>query len=274
MKSLSLAISLFIFSVALQAEERLGDVAFAEQALTVTAVPGAASQLLLELPEPGVTRPVYALKGMVRYEKVQGDGFLQLDNYFADGSYYFSRSLAATGPLGKLSGSSDWRPFALPFFANSGDKTDSAAPLPNRLTLSLVLPGTGTVSIRDVALYQYASGEDPLQVAGQWFGERSAGMLGGFGGAILGLWGALIGVLSARGKARGFVLGSAKVLLVIGVASLVAGVFALAMAQPYAVYYPLLLIGIILVGVLGTLRGKLSAQYEQLELKRMQSLDA
>ena len=273
MKTIIVAVSLLLLSVSLQAEERVGAVSFAEEPLTVTAVPGKQQQLLLELPDPGITLPVYALKGMVRYDDVQGDGFLQLDSHFGDLGTFFSKSLATAGPLGKLSGSSDWRPFVLPFYANSGGQADAAAPLPDKLTLSLVLPGAGSVLIRDVAVYQYASGEDPLQAAGQWFGGRSAGLLGGIGGALIGLWGALIGVLASRGKARHFVLGSANALLVIGIASLVGGVAAVTTAQPYAVYYPLLLIGIILVVVFGKMRGNLSARYQQLELKKMQSMD-
>ena len=62
-------------------------------------------------------------------------------------------------------------------------------------------------------------------------------------------------------------------LLLIGIASLGGGVAAIAAAQPYVVYYPLLLIGIILVAVIGKLRGTLSARYEHLELKRIQSMD-
>ncbi|MDH5501156.1 MAG: hypothetical protein OEY72_08665, partial [Gammaproteobacteria bacterium] len=73
---------------------------------------------------------------------------------------------------------------------------------------------------------------------------------------------------------RLFVVASVNVLVVIGVASLVGGVVAIATAQPYAVYFPLLLVGVILVAVFGKMRGKLSAQYEQLELKKMQSMDA
>jgi len=130
------------------------------------------------------------------------------------------------------------------------------------------------VSIQDVQLLQYANGEDPLQATGQWFSARSAGLIGGIGGGLLGLWGALIGFLSSRGKARSLVLGSANALLIIGIACTIAGVFALASTQPFAVYYPLLLIGIIVVAVIGKLRGTMSAQYEQLELKKMQSLDA
>jgi len=273
MKILSLTLSLLLLPMYLPAEELLSDVYFANEPLTVTAVPGEQQQLLLELPDPGISSPVYALKGMVRYDDVQGDGFLQLDSHFGDAGTFFTKGLTAAGPLGKLGGSSDWRPFVLPFFANSGDQADSVAPLPDKLTLSLVLPGAGTVSIREVGLYQYASGEDPLRAAGQWFGTRSAALLGGIGGALIGLWGSLIGVLASRGKARHFVLGSANALLVTGIASFVGGAVAVATGQPYAVYYPLLLIGIILVLVLGKMRGNLSARYEQLELKKMQSMD-
>lgn len=274
MKILTVFLFLPLLSLPLQAEERVGAVSFAEEPLTVTAVPGEERQMLMELADPGISAPVYAVKGMLRYDDVQGEGFLQLDSHFGAKGTFFTKSLAPSGPLAKISGSSDWREFVLPFYANSGDQEDSASLLPEKLSLSLYLPGSGTVFIREVGLYQYASGEDPLQINGQWFSNRSAGLLGGISGGLLGLWGALIGVISARGRARGFVIVSANALLAIGIASLVVGVTALAMAQPFAVYYPLLLIGIILVAVMGKLRGTLSARYEQLELKRMQSMDA
>ena len=69
-------------------------------------------------------------------------------------------------------------------------------------------------------------------------------------------------------------LGSATILLLVGIGSLVIGVAALASAQPYAVYYPFLLIGILLVALMAVLRRTFSMRYEQLELKRMQSMDA
>jgi hypothetical protein len=273
MKTLLVLFSLLLLSFSLQAEERVGAVSFAEEPLTVTAVPGKQLQSLIELTEPGISSSVYALKGMVRYENVQGDGFLQLDSHFGESGTFFTKGLATAGPMARITGTSDWRPFALPFFANSGDQADGASPLPENLSLSLFLPGSGTVSISDVELYQYARGEDPLQAGGQWIGNRTAGLLGAFGGGLIGLWGALIGVLASRGKARRFVLASANALFVIGISSLVGGVAALATAQPYALYYPLLLIGIVLVAVFGKMRGSLSARYEQLELKRMQSMD-
>ena len=259
MKFVLALLSLLLLSPSLHAEERVQALSFFDVPLTLTAVPGKQRHLLIVLPEPGISSSVYALKGMIRYEDVEGDGFLQMDNYFGETGVFFTKGLAPAGPLGKISGSSDWRPFVLPFNA-SGD--DNASLIPDELTLSLHLPGAGTVSIRDVELYQYASGEEPLQSTGQWFGNLTAAPLGGIGGAVLGLWGALIGVLSARGKARRFVLGSANAILVIGIASLVGGAVAFATGQTYAVYYPLLLIGIIVVAVMAKLRRSLFARYE------------
>ena len=70
-----------------------------------------------------------------------GDAFLQLDNHFGEAGTFFTKSLAASGPLAKISGSSDWRAFVLPFFASTGEGGDTAAPGPERLVLSLYLPG-------------------------------------------------------------------------------------------------------------------------------------
>lgn len=288
MKNLFVYSSLLLLSFSLQAEELVRAVSFAEirdsgalhagellegETLTVKAAANKQFQLLIELAEPGISAPVYALKGMIRYEGVEGDGYLQLDNHFGAKGTYFSKSLAMSGPLGKLSGSSDWRPFMLPFYANSGDQADGTSPVPEKLSLGLFLPGSGSVSIRGVGLYQYAAGEDPLVAAGQWVDGPNATLAGAVGGAVLGLWGGLIGVLAGLGKARRFVLGSSTVSLVLGIVSLVVGVVALGVAQPYSVYYPFLLIGIILVVVFGALRKSLARRYEQMELKRMRSMD-
>lgn len=273
MKYLIVFVCTVFLAPLLPAEELLRDLSVAKEPQTVSFIASEKMQSLIEIANPGISAPVYALKGMVRYENVQGDGYLQLDNHFGEKGTFVTKSLAPTGPLGKISGSSDWRPFVLPFYANSGDRSSSAAPTPEKLTLAIYLPLSGTVSISDVALYQYADGEDPLQSASQWLSNRNAGLLGGIGGGLLGLWGALIGILSGRGKARGFVLTSANALLLVGTASIVGGVVALAVGQPYVIYYPLLLLGVIVVALIGMLRGRLTARYEQLELKKMQSMD-
>jgi hypothetical protein len=54
----------------------------------------------------------------------------------------------------------------------------------------------------------------------------------------------------------------------------VLGVVALLLAQPYAVYYPLLLSGMIGTVLGFTLPRTLNKRYEELELRRMQAFDA
>ena len=151
----------------LHAEEAVKAMVFYEEPLTLHAVPGKQRHLLVVLPQPGINSPVYALKGMVRHDNVEGDAYLQMNSDFGDKGVFFTKSLASSGPLATLSGSSDWRPFVLPFYANRGDQLQGASLLPGEITLALHLPGAGSVSIRDVRLYQYVSDENPLASAEQ-----------------------------------------------------------------------------------------------------------
>ncbi len=88
---------------------------------------------LLTITNPPVTAVLYELTGEVRYDSVQGDGFLEMWNYFppaksgAPEGQYFSRTLGESGEMGKISGTSDWRQFGLPF-----NRTGAAKP-PSRL---------------------------------------------------------------------------------------------------------------------------------------------
>jgi hypothetical protein len=158
-----------LLSPALQAEEQVKGMSFFTEPLTIAAVPGKQRHLLVVLPQPGIRLPVYALKGMVRYEDVEGDAYLQMNNDFGDTGVFFTKSMAPSGPLGMISGSSDWRPFVLPFDANQGDQASAGPLVPDELTLVLHLPAAGTVAIRDVKLYQYAGDEDPLASVRQGF---------------------------------------------------------------------------------------------------------
>ena len=154
--------SVMVLSPELPAEEPIQGMSFFAEPLTINAVPGKQQYQLAVMPQPGISSPVYALKGMVRYANVEGDAYLQMNNDFGETGVFFTKSLAPAGPLGKISGSSDWRPFILPFFANQGDQAGTGTLVPDELTLELHLPAAGTVAIRDVRLFQYASDEDPL----------------------------------------------------------------------------------------------------------------
>ena len=86
---------------------------------------------------------------MVRYEGVEGDAYLQMNNDFGDKGVFFTKSLEPSGPMGKIAGSSHWRPFVLPFYANQGDRAGAGLLVPGKLTLELYLPAKGTVTIRE-----------------------------------------------------------------------------------------------------------------------------
>jgi hypothetical protein len=110
---------------------------------------------LLKIVKPAVSTTVYAITGRVKYESVQGTGYLEMWNYFPalhpgmPEGRYFSRTLGDSGEMGKISGTSDWRDFTLPF-----DPAGASGP-PTRLVINLILPGRGTVYLSSVRLVKY-----------------------------------------------------------------------------------------------------------------------
>ena len=228
---------------------------------------------VIELPKPAITTPIYALRGFIRYSDVAGNGYLQMDNHFGERGTFFTKSLAPSGPLGAISGSSDWRPFVLPFFANTGDPSAPALPAPEKLTLSLYLPASGTVELRNVSLFQYAAGENPLPQGGNAGSGRMLGLIGGIGGGVIGLWGAAIGTLSGLGRGRSFVMTSMNLFGILGAASMIAGIGGLVMGQRSQLIWVLIVVGVVMLAMLG-MRHTIRARYEEQELRRMRSVDA
>ena len=197
---------------------------------------------------------------------VSSGSYLEMWNHFEEGPF-FTRSLADSGPMGRLEGSSDWRSFVLPFSNREG-----GAP-PEKLVVNLVLTGPGVVEIGPLQLVELDPTDDLVADSGAWWNDRQAGLFGGIAGSGLGILGALIGWLGSTRRARGFALGALTAIGLLGVGSLVVGAFALESGQPYGVYYPLLLLGG-LCTVLGfSLRRSTSKRYEQFEMRRMQALD-
>lgn len=229
---------------------------------------GQATIPVLTIDNPGVTEATYAVRGQVRYQDIEGKACLEMWSHFPGGERYSTRTLAAAGPLRSLEGSSGWRSFSLPFFIRDEAKR------PERLVINVVLPGKGKVRLSPLQLVQYAAGENPLAGPTQWWGDRQGGLIGAIFGVLFGTLGAVVGVLGSRGRARAFVLGTLRISAGVGTVSLVLGFVSLAFSQPYAVYFPLFLIGILATALpLGLLR-IVRRQYEQIELRRMKAQDA
>lgn len=88
-----------------------------------------------------------------------------------------------------------------------------------------------------------------------WWTEQQSGLIWGLAGGGLGtlggLTGAALGVLAPRGRCRRPVLTAFFAFVVLGSIVLVAGAVAMVLGQPYAVYYPLLLVGTVLTMAFG-----------------------
>ncbi len=229
---------------------------------------------IFTLENPGVTSMVYAVKGQVKYQDVRGDGYLELWNHFpgTDGqppSAYFSRTLGDAGDMAKITGQSDWRDFSLPFHRSGATQP------PVKLVMNLHLPGAGEVLLRNLRLVELGAtfrAGGPLTQP--WWSNQASGWIGGGAGALLGCLASLLAALAAKGKARTFVTRTSQLLILLGLATLLAGALALLLGQPYAVTFPLLLFGVLLLGIIPFRLKQFHAHYESLEMRRMKSLDA
>jgi len=129
----------------------------------------AISVRILEIDNPPLASHEYRLRGRIRHDKVEGVGHLEMWNQFADGQAYFSKTLAEAGPLGKLQGTSDWRPVELPFMSKPGM-------LPTKIWVNVVLPRSGTVYLEPLSVSPVkAAGakdvslpEDKQLIQGRW----------------------------------------------------------------------------------------------------------
>lgn len=110
---------------------------------------------VFSLPKPQFTKKLYGLTGRVRYERVEGEAYLEMLTDFGDFEEYYSRTDQKTGPMKKLQGTSGWRDFVLPFLNQK--KQD-----PVRVVFNVFFLKHGTVYLADVKLVQYGDREDPF----------------------------------------------------------------------------------------------------------------
>lgn len=231
---------------------------------------------LLKIPKPPISKKLYAITGEVKYEGIRGDGYLEMWNFFSPlqsgmpEGQYFSRTLGVGGEMGKLSGTSDWRAFMLPFDGTGGSGS------PTRLEINIFLPAQGTVFLGPVKLVEYTGSFASMGIASSnaWWSDRAAGMVGGIGGGVIGCLGGLLGWLAWKGQARHFVVAASWLLIGLGVALGLAAVVALSEKQRYAVWFPLVLGGVLLLGIIPFRLRKFLKHYKDLELRRMMAMDA
>ncbi len=120
------------------------------------------------------------------------------------------------------------------------------------------------------SLLQEASSAEP------WFPpERFGALAGAFGGGglgiLCGLFGAGLSWLGPRGRGRRLLSALLAFIALAGAAALVFGLAALVAGQPYPIWYPGLLIGVLALGGAFGMRPLLRRIYEQAEHRRLEA---
>ncbi len=166
---------------------------------------------LVTIEDPQLHDPGYVAHCLVRTEQVEGNAYLEMNSFFADGRSYFSKTLGQAGPYRPLTGTSDWQTRNLPFdLGGSGLE-------PVRLEINLVMPGRGRVYLKEMTLEQIPGNQAVAGAyEGAWWDGRTAGWIGAIIGCVGGLYGALVGTLGGMGRARWLVIGLMKGMIVAG----------------------------------------------------------
>jgi hypothetical protein len=205
----------------------------------------------------------YTVRGQVRYTGVAGQGYLEMWSYFADGSRYFSRTLATDGPMAALTGTADWRPFELPFSLQG-------ATGPERLEINVVLPGSGTVEVSPLELVRL---DAQAAAPGAWMSDQSIGVAGALVGVAAGIFAAAIAWLVGHRRGRRFVLPAMTAAMAAGIGLIGLSIIGAATGQPPNVVLFVLVGGLVLAAAFGTAIPRTRRLYADAELRKMRAMD-
>ena len=222
-------------------------------------IEGPGNHRLLTIDVPGVEGNTYAVSGTVRYESIEGSGYLEMWSYFGDEAY-FSRTLAVNGPMGALTGSSAARDFQLPF--------SIAGPArPDQIEINIVLPGRGTIWVGGLILDGF--GPDT-----SWWSAGVSNTLGAVLGTVAGLSAGLIAYLAGKQHKQRLAERALMAWIAVGAMTMIGGLVALATSQPQHIWSTLVLLSLILTGVYAAVLTSIRRNHAAAELQRMRALDA
>lgn len=218
----------------------------------------------------------YTLQLTVDHSIVGQPAYFEMWTELDDGRRFFSKTLASVGPMKKLAGTAERREVVIPASLKGSSQNAIAA------ELLLVMPSGGTVTLRKGGLVDLPGGFGSLgQLAGgpnpwlpAWFGA----VFGSVFGVLCGCLGAFYSYSFRSGKLWELMQFFPTVFGVLSAVILVVGIVAIALRQPYHVWYPLVLIGALGVMLAPTLSWQMKRQFPKeassFEDRQMQAMDA
>jgi hypothetical protein len=207
----------------------------------------------------------FAIEGQIRYQNVEGDAYLEMWTVLPDGRWFFTRTVAESGPLQKISGTSGWRSFSVPF------DLSGQSPKYVKLELDAFMPGAGTIDLGPLQIVNLSP--ESFKTPDAWWPNQTGGWIGGGLGTAIGLMMAAAAILLRKSALRKPIKAILFLVVMIGTVCLVAGIAAVIKSQPYAVYYPLLLAGVLAAVMVLVGYVKLRREVREVEMRKIQAMD-
>lgn len=108
-----------------------------------------------------------------------------------------------------------------------------------------------------------------------WWSDQTAGLVGGIAGSVVGILGGTLGTLAGicapKGKCKSLVYALTGLIITSGVITLVVGIVAVVLRQPFFVWYPLILVGCVTTFVVGGITPVIALRYRQAEMRRLEA---
>lgn len=246
----------------------------ADSSITIDAPAGQAVTVPLgTFTVDGMKSRTYALQLWIDYSVGSAPAYFEMWTTLERGDAFFSKTLGSSGPMAHLLGDRVGREVIVP--ASLEGSAENAV----SSSLSLVLPEGGKVTIHKARMLDVPVGLGIVtHVAGQWFPAWMGGVLGGIFGVVFGCLGSFYQNARRTGRCWSVMQRFPLFMGCVAGLSLVAAMIGFAIGQPYHVWYPLGLMGV-LGGVLAPVMQRQAAKQLQredqsFEDRQMQAMDA
>ncbi len=124
------------------------------------------------------------------------------------------------------------------------------------------------------AILQSPDNTDKVETTQAWWNGRTSGLIGAGVGILGGIFGTGIGICSNIRKTRSVANILLLIMPILGIACIPVALFALILRQPFHVWYPLLLPGLLFT-VLGFAFGPMvKKRWNDEDLRKIQTMDA